>query len=154
MAYVYMVRCTDDSLYTGIAKNLGQRMRAHYYKKKNGAKYTKSHQIKSLEMVWETEKWSDAGKLEVRIKRLSRPGKEKLIRYPKTVFELFDGNLRGVGYEPHPELTLEMLLEGGDFRKGNIHGQTGEAALFFNGDRQTEGDHSSDLSGGRKQEGD
>ena len=52
MAYVYMVRCKDDSLYTGIAKDLGHRMNEHYYKKKNGAKYTKSRQIQTLEMVW------------------------------------------------------------------------------------------------------
>ena len=58
MAYVYMVRCKDDSLYTGIAKDLGHRMNEHYYKKKNGAKYTKSRQIQTLEMVWETEDWS------------------------------------------------------------------------------------------------
>ena len=57
MAYVYMVRCKDDSLYTGIAKDLGHRMNEHYYKKKNGAKYTKSRQIQTLEMVWETGRW-------------------------------------------------------------------------------------------------
>lgn len=38
MAYVYMVRCKDDSLYTGIAKDLGHRMNEHYYKKKKRCK--------------------------------------------------------------------------------------------------------------------
>lgn len=38
MAYVYMVRCKDDSLYTGIAKDLGNRMNEHYYKKKKRCK--------------------------------------------------------------------------------------------------------------------
>ena len=57
MAYVYMVRCKDDSLYTGIAKDLGHRMNEHYYKKKNGAKYTKEPTDPDLEMVWETEDW-------------------------------------------------------------------------------------------------
>ena len=66
MAYVYMVRCKDDSLYTGIAKDLGHRMNEHYYKKKNGAKYTKSRQIQTLEMVWETEDWSLAQRAEIR----------------------------------------------------------------------------------------
>lgn len=41
MAYIYMVRCQDESLYTGIAHDVGKRMREHYYKKKTGAKYTK-----------------------------------------------------------------------------------------------------------------
>ena len=79
MAYVYMVRCKDDSLYTGIAKDLGHRMNEHYYKKKNGAKYTKSRQIQTLEMVWETEDWSLAARIEYRIKRL---GREREIRTP------------------------------------------------------------------------
>ena len=48
MAYIYMVRCQDESLYTGIAHDVGKRMREHYYKKKTGAKYTKSRQVTAL----------------------------------------------------------------------------------------------------------
>ena len=57
MAYIYMVRCQDESLYTGIARDVGKRMREHYYKKKPGAKYTKSRQVTALEMVWQAETW-------------------------------------------------------------------------------------------------
>lgn len=111
MAYIYMVRCTDRSLYTGIAKDVAQRMQEHYYKKKTGAKYTRSRQIQSLEMVWETESWSDAAKLEIRIKHLDKPQKEALILHPETVSERFGPGLEGIVYRPHPELTLEMCLK-------------------------------------------
>lgn len=111
MSYIYMVRCTDGSLYTGIAKDVMQRMQEHYYKKKAGAKYTKSRQIQSLEMVWETESWSDAAKLEIRIKRLSKSQKEALILHPETVPERFGTSLEGIAYKSHPEFTLEMCLK-------------------------------------------
>ena len=111
MAYIYMVRCTDRSLYTGIAKNLGQRMREHYYRKKSGAKYTKSRQVISLEMVWETESWSDAAKLEVRIMKPSKAKKELLICRPEQVKDLFNEPFADISYEPHPEFELNMFLE-------------------------------------------
>ena len=39
--YVYILRCKDNSLYTGITNNLEKRYQDHCEKK--GAKYTKSH---------------------------------------------------------------------------------------------------------------
>ena len=111
MAYVYMVRCEDDSLYTGITKDLGHRMNEHYYKKKNGAKYTKSRQIQTLEMVWEMEDWSLAAKIEYRIKRLDRQQKLKLLQQPERLEEYI--SLEGTGSEkcqPHPDWKLEMFI--------------------------------------------
>ena len=112
MAYVYMVRCEDDSLYTGIAKDLGHRMNEHYYKKKNGAKYTKSRQIQTLEMVWEMEDWSLAAKIEYRIKRLDRQHKLKLLQQPERLDEYI--SLEGIQsekYQPHPDWKLEMFVD-------------------------------------------
>jgi putative endonuclease len=40
--YVYMVRCRDGSLYTGITYNLERRIRQHNGELGGGAKYTKS----------------------------------------------------------------------------------------------------------------
>lgn len=110
MAYIYIVRCKDSSLYTGIAKDLGQRMREHYYKKKTGAKYTRSRQVQSLEMVWETESWSHAAKLETRIKRLKHQEKEELILHPEEIQKFFGEQLEGIIYRPHPEMKLSMFL--------------------------------------------
>ena len=110
MAYVYIVRCEDDSLYTGIARDINRRIQEHYYKKKQGAKYTKSRRIKSLEMVWKTQEWSHAAKLEYRIKQLKKRSKEELIRHPERVNELPGLYDQGILYHPCPEWTLEMCL--------------------------------------------
>lgn len=103
MPYVYMVRCEDGSLYTGITTDVPRRMKEHYDRKRPGAKYTKSRRISALEMVWETDTWSHAAKLEYRIKRLAREEKEALIGQPQSVQERFKESLEGILYEPRPD---------------------------------------------------
>lgn len=110
MAYVYMVRCEDNSLYTGITKDIRRRVREHYYKKRSGAKYTKSRQIRALEMVWETGDWSVAARLEYRIKRLKKAEKEKLILDPWELNRLFALDIPSGCCKPRPEYTLKMCL--------------------------------------------
>jgi len=51
MYYVYIIRCVDQSLYTGIITNIEKRMKQHI--NHIGAKYTKSHQPLKLECVWQ-----------------------------------------------------------------------------------------------------
>lgn len=77
--YTYMLRCTDDSLYTGIAADVKRRMTEHFSKSEKCAKYTKTHTAKNLEAVWESDNRSLASKLEYRIKRLNKTLKEDLI---------------------------------------------------------------------------
>lgn len=79
MYYIYMLRCKDNSIYTGITINLENRMKEHFSKDKNGAKYTKSHNAQKLECVWKTENKSLAAKLEYHIKTLKKAQKEELI---------------------------------------------------------------------------
>lgn len=79
MYYIYMLRCKDKSIYTGITVNLENRMKEHFSKDKNGAKYTKSHSPEKLECVWKTDNKSLASKLEYHIKKLRKEQKEKLI---------------------------------------------------------------------------
>lgn len=43
MYYTYMLRCSDNSIYTGMTNNLEKRLSEHLSKSKQGAKYTKSH---------------------------------------------------------------------------------------------------------------
>lgn len=45
MYYTYMLRCSDNSIYTGMTNNLSKRVEEHLSKGKNGAKYTKSHDV-------------------------------------------------------------------------------------------------------------
>ena len=72
-----MIRCEDNSIYTGMTNNLEKRKNEHISKK--GAKYTKSHNAIKLEMAWKSKDKSLACKLEYQIKRLTKAQKENLI---------------------------------------------------------------------------
>ena len=79
MYYTYMLRCEDNSIYTGIAIDLKSRMNEHFNKTKKCAKYTLSHNAKKLEVAWESENKTLASKLEFYLKKLSKNEKEALI---------------------------------------------------------------------------
>ena len=78
MWYVYMLRCGDDSLYTGITDDVPRRLAAHRAGK--GAKYTRGRG--PLELVYQEEQpdKSSALKREIAIKRLKREQKLELCR--------------------------------------------------------------------------
>ena len=80
MYYTYMLRCKDNSIYTGYTNNLEKRMNDHFSKNKNGAKYTKSHEALKLEIAWRTEEKKNACQLEYWIKKLTKEQKERLIK--------------------------------------------------------------------------
>lgn len=77
MYYTYIIRCKDNSLYTGMTNNLEKRINEHITK--NGAKYTKSHNAVKLEVAWQSKEKSLACKLEYHIKHLTKKQKEDLI---------------------------------------------------------------------------
>lgn len=79
MYYTYMLRCKDNSLYTGMTSNLEKRLNEHMTKDKNGAKYTKSHNVIKLESAWKCKDKPLACKLEYHIKKLTKLQKEKLV---------------------------------------------------------------------------
>ena len=85
MYYTYMIRCLDNSIYTGMTNNLEKRLSEHLYKGKNGAKYTKSHTALKLEAVWKSKDKSSACKLEYQIKSLNKQQKENLIQGERLV---------------------------------------------------------------------
>ena len=70
MYYTYMLRCSDNSIYTGMTNNLENRINEHLSKSKKGAKYTKSHNAIKLEVAWKSNSKSLACKLEYQIKIL------------------------------------------------------------------------------------
>ena len=72
-----MIRCEDNSIYTGMTSNLEKRIKEHL--SKNGAKYTKSHNAIKLEVAWRSKDKSLACKLEYYIKQLTKQQKENLI---------------------------------------------------------------------------
>lgn len=80
MYYTYMLRCKDNSIYTGMTTNIERRMEEHFSKDKKCAKYTKRHEAMNLESVWKSENRVLASKLEYQIKTLSKSQKEELIQ--------------------------------------------------------------------------
>ena len=50
MFYTYMIRCKDNSIYTGMTNNIDERFNKHLTR--IGAKYTKLHTPKKIETVW------------------------------------------------------------------------------------------------------
>ena len=110
MYYVYIVRCRDGSLYTGLAKYLCRRMREHVDRAAACAKYTRSRPVTALEAVWRTETRSAAASLEALIKSLPRAQKLALIAAPETLRSRYGDRLPAQDYTPLPGITLEMCL--------------------------------------------
>ena len=77
MYYTYMIRCIDNSIYTGITNNIEERFNKHI--SGTGAKYTKSHKPEKLEIVWRSKDKSLACKLEYNIKQLTKKQKESIV---------------------------------------------------------------------------
>lgn len=76
-AVVYIVRCADDTLYTGWTTNLERRLQAH--NSGQGAKYTRSRRPVQLVYSEPQPNRSAAQQREAAIKRLSRRQKLALI---------------------------------------------------------------------------
>lgn len=72
--FVYILRCADDTLYTGITNDLEHRIAVH--NEGTGAKYTRSRRPVELAYCEEHLDKSSALRREIAIKRLSK--KEKL----------------------------------------------------------------------------
>ncbi len=78
--YIYIVRCADDSLYTGITKNVDRRIQEHNAGDKSAAKYTRARLPVVLVYQETCESRSTATKREIEIKLLSRKDKKLLLR--------------------------------------------------------------------------
>ena len=74
---VYILKCGDNSLYTGITNNFKARLLAH--EEGRGAKYTKGRG--PFEVVYQKtyKSRSEATTMEIEIKKLSLEEKQKLI---------------------------------------------------------------------------
>ena len=79
MHYVYIVRCSDKTLYTGYTNDLDRRILKHNGELPGGARYTKARSPVALVYSEEFEEKSDALRREIEIKSLSRKEKELLI---------------------------------------------------------------------------
>lgn len=77
MNYTYIVRCCDDTLYTGWTNDLEKRMKAH--NDGTGAKYTRTRRPVELVYFEAFDTKEEAMSREWHIKQLSRDDKMKLI---------------------------------------------------------------------------
>ena len=76
---VYMLECSDNSIYTGITNNLEERLKTH--QSGNGAKYLRGRlPIKLVYKEFFVNR-SEATKREIYIKKMSKKEKKKLIDF-------------------------------------------------------------------------
>ena len=80
MYFVYILKCSDKSLYTGSTNDLKKRLYKHN-NLKSGAHYTKIRRPVVLKYSEELFTFSEARKRESEIKRLSREQKIYMIKH-------------------------------------------------------------------------
>lgn len=80
MYCVYIVRCADNTLYSGSTPRLERRILEHNEGK--GAKYTRGRRPVTLMQFWTVENKSQAFQLEAFLKRFSKQEKERFIDEP------------------------------------------------------------------------
>ncbi|MFO7792634.1 MAG: GIY-YIG nuclease family protein [Candidatus Saliniplasma sp.] len=78
MWYVYILRLKDDSLYTGITKDIQRRIEEH--EDGRGSKYVRGRTPVKLVHSEERETMSEALKREAEIKRWSKSKKEDFVK--------------------------------------------------------------------------
>ena len=76
MAFVYLLRCSDGSLYCGWTVDVPKRVEAHASGR--ASRYTAARRPHALAAAWEVPTRTDARRLEARIKRLTRREKLRL----------------------------------------------------------------------------
>jgi putative endonuclease len=77
---VYILRCSDNTFYTGITTNIKRRIRQHDGEIKGGATYTKGRSPVKVIYVEKNLTKSEALKKEILIKKLSRKQKQNFIK--------------------------------------------------------------------------
>jgi putative endonuclease len=78
--YLYLVRCRDGSLYTGITTDVARRFAEHQESKGAGAKYLRGREPLVLVFQKKLGSRSLALGVESKVKKLSKARKEELIR--------------------------------------------------------------------------
>lgn len=77
MCYIYILKCSDDTLYTGWTNDLDKRLKTH--SKGKGAKYTRARLPVKLVYFEEYDNKISAQKREYEIKQMSKHQKLELI---------------------------------------------------------------------------
>ena len=83
MHYIYLVRCSDDSLYCGWTTDLKRRIDAHNGHISGGAKYTRGRRPVTLVYAESFHQKQEAQRREYAIKRMTKTKKLRLIKCAK-----------------------------------------------------------------------
>ncbi len=89
MHFTYIIRCKDDSLYTGYTNNILRRMKEH--ESGINSKYTRNKGFKKLEVYFISDTRSKAMKLESLIKKQTRHKKLNIIKKPQEFINEIEG---------------------------------------------------------------
>ena len=81
--FTYILRCADESLYTGITIDVDRRLHEHNTDNKKGARYTRARRPVSLVYQQVCEDRASASRLEYQLKNLSRKQKLALLKAGK-----------------------------------------------------------------------
>ncbi len=91
MWHLYLIRCRDGSLYTGIATDVARRFEEHVGPGNKGSKYLRGRG--PLKLVYQTafEDRSRASRAEYRVKRLTKAQKEAIVSGEVRIEDLLSG---------------------------------------------------------------
>jgi len=87
---VYILRCADDSLYTGITTDVTRRLKEHN-EGPRGASYTRARRPVALVFSFVVADRSAASRMEASIKALDRKTKELIVSREKDLSEALQG---------------------------------------------------------------
>ena len=85
---IYIIRCGDRSLYTGISNNVPKRFAVHQSGGSQAAKYTRSRHPLQLVFTAEIGNRSQASRAEYYLKQLPKRTKERLFSGTTSLLEL------------------------------------------------------------------
>ncbi|QEK12882.1 GIY-YIG nuclease family protein [Crassaminicella thermophila] len=80
MYFAYMLRCSDNSLYSGYTKGTSPKKRVEIHNKGMGSKYTRARLPVKLVYFEEFKSKREAMKREYQFKKLNKAQKEKLVK--------------------------------------------------------------------------
>ena len=92
--YIYLVRCRDGTLYTGISTDVERRFAQHQGSGSAGSKYLKGRGPLKLVFQEKLGSRSLALSVERRVKGMSKAKKEKLIKVRGNIVEFLDRSKR------------------------------------------------------------
>ena len=86
--FLYIIRCADNTLYTGITIDVEARFATHQSQTSRSAKYLRGREPLTLVFQVPIGSKSKASRAEYYVKRLSKQNKEKLIQGQLNIDEL------------------------------------------------------------------